>query len=862
MNKDNILGSIASLPNISTVLNGKEYLEIEKDNQSFKVSVEKLQLILKGEKGEKGDRGKGLIETISEVLPNVTTVEQLLTHLKPKDGKPGLSIVDVFKQSNPELFTLEDNPKDQLEKDAKAIRSLLKGPKGDSFNLVGAFDDLTQLPSLTEVKENNAALVGTYFYIVRDGQWLELGNFAGPQGLSSYDVAVLNGFKGDEEDWLHSLKGEKGERGEKGAPGDSIKVVGTVITEKDLELLDKETLKSGDTYLASGHLFIYNGARFIPLGNIKGVKGDRGEIGPVGPGLSIDAYFENITDLEKHQANHKSICRVINDLYQYNGRQWMYIGKAALDGVSLNAKGMVKTFTELEKLSKSSNKGDLYTVEDTGNAYVWNSAWINMGNIRGAPGKKGDKGEAGRGLLSYVNEIEPDLVKSARDLVEYYRPQSLLEIFQEQFPNSDINSHSELIKFLTPKGVLELIQEKFPDINTIDKLIEFARGKSALETLMDEYPDSVNDVESFKQFLTGPDTVQTLKNRLPEAFPKAGEDESQTELDTKSFLKLIRGQNIIDYLRDSYPGIDTPEDAINMLRGDKGRDGADGPMGPGLVVLGALESVDELPTTADAGEGYIIGKSFYGWTGKKFEDLGSIQGPSGLPGAKGDKGNPGENGKPGEMGPMGPAGKDGTDWYFDIKRPSLNTGKTGDVYFDTLLKDLYVKNDKGLWVHKTNLAGNNSNEFTNAPKDNRFYIIRNGTFISTPFGPLDRVGEFVATSEGWKKVNEDHGRLKFKVVNINESKVIDPNKYSYYTLETEKDVTIKFKDLINEDPSAIFTKEVILYIKSSKENIIEFNGNVVIMDSGEVGHHGGRTLKITFIFDPFSKTWVGKLVRI
>lgn len=38
-------------------------------------------------------------------------------------------------------------------------------------------------------------------------------------GYSAYEVAVINGFSGTEEEWLASLKGEKGDRGEQGLSG-------------------------------------------------------------------------------------------------------------------------------------------------------------------------------------------------------------------------------------------------------------------------------------------------------------------------------------------------------------------------------------------------------------------------------------------------------------------------------------------------------------------------------------------------------------------------------------------------------------------------------------------------------------------
>lgn len=38
-------------------------------------------------------------------------------------------------------------------------------------------------------------------------------------GKSAYEIAVMHGFKGSEEEWLLSLKGEKGDKGEQGEDG-------------------------------------------------------------------------------------------------------------------------------------------------------------------------------------------------------------------------------------------------------------------------------------------------------------------------------------------------------------------------------------------------------------------------------------------------------------------------------------------------------------------------------------------------------------------------------------------------------------------------------------------------------------------
>src|SRR5690625_7958110 len=45
------------------------------------------------------------------------------------------------------------------------------------------------------------------------------GGGAGEPGKSAFRSAVDNGFEGDEQAWLESLKGERGPRGEQGEPG-------------------------------------------------------------------------------------------------------------------------------------------------------------------------------------------------------------------------------------------------------------------------------------------------------------------------------------------------------------------------------------------------------------------------------------------------------------------------------------------------------------------------------------------------------------------------------------------------------------------------------------------------------------------
>lgn len=87
----------------------------------------------------------------------------------------------------------------------------------------------------------------------------------GTRGFSAYEIAILNGFEGTEEDWLESLKGEQGEEGETG-PANTLKI-GTV--EKGEEASASITGQAPNQELNL----------VLP----KGDKGDKGEDGPQGP---------------------------------------------------------------------------------------------------------------------------------------------------------------------------------------------------------------------------------------------------------------------------------------------------------------------------------------------------------------------------------------------------------------------------------------------------------------------------------------------------------------------------------------------------------------------------------------------------
>lgn len=84
----------------------------------------------------------------------------------------------------------------------------------------------------------------------------------GENGLSAYEMAVQQGFNGNETEWLESLKGSKGDTGDQGDPGESGKD-------------GAEGRSAYDLAVEEG----FNGSLAEWLMSLKGEKGDAGDFG-------------------------------------------------------------------------------------------------------------------------------------------------------------------------------------------------------------------------------------------------------------------------------------------------------------------------------------------------------------------------------------------------------------------------------------------------------------------------------------------------------------------------------------------------------------------------------------------------------
>uniref|UniRef100_A0AAU8GUS8 Tail spike protein n=1 Tax=Mammaliicoccus phage MSShimriz1 TaxID=3230127 RepID=A0AAU8GUS8_9VIRU len=122
------------------------------------------------------------------------------------------------------------------------------------------------VPEFTTLRQMREKVVIVYFSDLTEQQLVDI------KGDSAYKVALDNGFRGSQEEWLKSLKGEPGEPGKQGEPGKN----GVDITE------------GGSAYeiaLAEG----FEGTREEWLESLKGEPGEPGEKGDPGEdGFGVD----------------------------------------------------------------------------------------------------------------------------------------------------------------------------------------------------------------------------------------------------------------------------------------------------------------------------------------------------------------------------------------------------------------------------------------------------------------------------------------------------------------------------------------------------------------------------------------------
>lgn len=223
---------------------------------------------------------------------------------------------------------------------------------------------------------------------------------------------------------LETLIGPPGPQGPKGDPGDSYTVKGLYATLSALQSAHP-TGSEGDAWFVgtSDSNVVYqwdvDQATWVNVGALKGPKGDTGETGPQGPqgpqgekgdtgsqgekGDKGDAFTyadftaEQLASLkgEKGDVGPQGP-KGDTGKTGPQGEQ----GPAGQDGASYTVKGLYVTLSSLQTAHPTGSAGDAWFVgtEDSNVVYQWDvdqSAWVNVGALKGPKGDIGPQGPKG-----------------------------------------------------------------------------------------------------------------------------------------------------------------------------------------------------------------------------------------------------------------------------------------------------------------------------------------------------------------------------------------------------------------------------------------------------------------------------------
>lgn len=163
---------------------------------------------------------------------------------------------------------------------ALQINENVTGLSGGLISSITVDDFVQQFSSLSDQLKNQVSEA------IANG----LKGEKGDDGLSAYQVAVINGYQGSQTEWLASLVGAKGDKGEKGNPGKDFRIVKTFPS---IAAMNDDGFSDGDfTMIASdvndpddGKLYVWNGTGFTYIADLsgsQGIKGDTGKTGDTG----------------------------------------------------------------------------------------------------------------------------------------------------------------------------------------------------------------------------------------------------------------------------------------------------------------------------------------------------------------------------------------------------------------------------------------------------------------------------------------------------------------------------------------------------------------------------------------------------
>lgn len=620
----------------------------------------------------------------------------------------------------------------------------------------------------------------------------------GPEGPSAYDVAVKDGFNGTETQWLLSLigkgltakgtvatfedlanvanpqqgwaynvlggdkighqyvyngtqfvdmgdirgqKGDQGIQGLKGDPGPSLIPKGSVADSADLLAITDAVIgwlynvTGGDD---AGHQFIWNGADWIDMGNIRGGVGLQGIQGDPG---------------EK--------------------------GEDGKNAGGVNFKGVVSAQNQLP--TAGNINADAYFVVQ--NLFVWNDTqWVDCGSFQGLQGEKGDPGDKGEtgedgkdgndgaaGKSTYQIAVDQGYVGTEAQwlMTQVGAPvQAKGEVADVAALNAVVNPKQGWLYNVTATGHMYIYNATWVDMGLV-------RGIQGIQGIQGVQGNPGTD---------GKDGVDGTNGENGKSLVGKGRVETDADLPAApefgwayfvgTELKIYDGTEWVDF---------------GDFEGPEGPQGIQGEMGAGIKILGTKASQGDLPTTGTIGDGYMIGTDFWVWDGTAYVDVGPIKGPKGDQGLRGLQGLKGEKGEPGDKGDKG---DQGTLLIILDRDPGPLDGRINDYFMSTVDQKLYRKTSDTAWAYMGTFGGGNVYD---APHDGKKYVYLNGAWVALwiPDAPsLTDNNRYFLKNGAWDIFNA----YDVKTMAVTDG-VCDFTKAQWFLIDGTKASTITFPNL-------------------------------------------------------------------
>lgn len=541
----------------------------------------------------------------------------------------------------------------------------LTGGGGDGgyegpLQFVGRLDTHEDLPPIDNYYEGDTFVIDGHFWARVKGAWLDLGNMRGEDGLSAYEAAVRNGFRGDFDEWMVSLRGND---------GNGLRVLGT---RSSLGALPYSGNENGDAYIVDQKMYVWVNTDYEEVGQVGPpgrsafqVAKDSGlipvemtvsqwhaslhgknnyqlalERGIIDPEMTLDEYLDSIPGKDAYQLARAELGfdGTIDDWFETLRGPEGKEGPRGPEGPrgepahSIHTQGVVESPDDLPRDNMTA--GFAYYVGR--DLWVWNGVeYINVGEVkgeRGDPGPIGPSGPTGpagpKGDSAYEVAIKERVTTgSAREWLDSLQGKSAYQIARE----------------LDHTG----------SIGTEEQWIESLKGRNAYDDAVDK--GLVSDYDEWLDFLRGPQGPQGNPGPMGRGLEISGRVDLVDDLPTEDVHEQdawMVGENLYIFLDGRWQNVGAFRGPKGE-RGDPGPEGQRGPMGQGLKLLGFYSRPQDLPDYAQHQDAYLVGDKIYIFLNDRWEDGGTVKGP------QGDRGPAGPPGPTGLIGPQGPDGRQG-----------------------------------------------------------------------------------------------------------------------------------------------------------------------------------------------------------